>query len=123
MDRPALLVANRHSRRGREVGPFVEALRSGGLKLRHEECRHRAELPALIRALRGEVGAVVLGGGDGTLSAAAPALRETGLPLGILPLGTGNDLARTLGIPLDAEGAVAALIGDAESMVVYLVVS
>ena len=73
MDRPALLVANAHSRRGREVQPFVDALQRGGLQLRREECRHREELPGLIRALRGEVGAVILGGGDGTLSAAARA--------------------------------------------------
>jgi YegS/Rv2252/BmrU family lipid kinase len=44
---------------------------------------------------------VILGGGDGTLNAAAPALIDTGLPMGILPLGTANDLARTLDIPSD----------------------
>jgi YegS/Rv2252/BmrU family lipid kinase len=42
---------------------------------------------------------VILGGGDGTLNAAAAGLVDTQLPLGILPLGTANDLARTLGIP------------------------
>ena len=41
----------------------------------------------------------MIGGGDGTLNAAAPALLDTGLPLGIIPLGTANDLARTLGHP------------------------
>ena len=41
------------------------------------------------------------GGGDGTLNAAAPALVDTGLPLGVLPLGTANDFARTLSIPPD----------------------
>lgn len=110
MDRPALLVANDHSRRGAEVGPFMEALQRGGMRLRREPCRRREELPALIRALREEVGAVILAGGDGTMSAAAPALRDTGLPLGILPLGTANDLARTLAIPTDAEGAAAVIL-------------
>ncbi len=52
-----------------------------------------------IRAHRDEVDLVVLAGGDGTLNAAAEALIDTGLPMGILPLGTANDLARTLMIP------------------------
>ncbi len=45
------------------------------------------------------------------MNAAAPALVETGLPLGLLPLGTANDLARTLSIPTDpveAAGVIAA---------------
>src|SRR3546814_20137629 len=42
---------------------------------------------------------VILGGGDGTMNLAAEAMRECGRPLGILPLGTAKDLARTLGIP------------------------
>lgn len=110
MDRPALLVANGHSRRGADVGPFMEALQRGGLQLRHETCRRREELPKMIRSLREQVGAVILAGGDGTMNAAAPALRDTGLPLGILPLGTANDLARTLGIPLDADAAAAVIL-------------
>ena len=49
---------------------------------------------------------MVLAGGDGTMNAAAPALLETGLPFAIIPLGTGNDLARTLGIPEDLAAAI-----------------
>lgn len=48
---------------------------------------------------------IVLGGGDGTLSRSLPALLKSGLPVGILPLGTANDLARGLGLPDDAEAA------------------
>lgn len=44
---------------------------------------------------------VLVAGGDGTLSGAAPALIQAGKPLGVLPLGTANDLARTLGLPPD----------------------
>lgn len=42
---------------------------------------------------------VVAVGGDGTVRGCAEALADTGVPLGIVPLGTGNLLARTMGIP------------------------
>ena len=108
--RPALLVANAQSRRGEEIGPFVAALERGGVSLLRRACGGREELGGLIRAMRDQVGSVIVGGGDGTLNGAAPALHETGLPLGILPLGTANDLARTLGIPLEAEAAAAVIV-------------
>jgi diacylglycerol kinase family enzyme len=53
--------------------------------------------------------AVVAGGGDGTINAAAQHLAGSGIPLGILPLGTYNHFARDLGIPLDIDGAVATI--------------
>jgi diacylglycerol kinase family enzyme len=48
---------------------------------------------------------IAVGGGDGTLGNAAQALAGTPSALAILPLGTRNHLARTLGIPLDLDGA------------------
>jgi diacylglycerol kinase (ATP) len=105
-----LLVANAHSRRGRDVAPFAEALERAGISLIQAPCRRREELSPLIRSMRDRVGRVILGGGDGTLNAAAAGLRDTGLPLGILPLGTANDLARTLGIPEDPEQAAAVIV-------------
>src|SRR5690606_18763132 len=56
-----------------------------------------------------DVDVVLAGGGDGTVSAAAGALMETGKALAVLPAGTMNLFARGLGIPLDLEDAVAAL--------------
>ena len=53
-----------------------------------------------------DVDLVVAGGGDGTISAAAGALAGTGRPLGILPLGTLNHLARDAGIPMDLDAAL-----------------
>lgn len=69
----------------------------------------RDDVAPAIRAHAGTVDAVVIGGGDGSLNAAAAAIAETGLPLGIVPMGTANDFARTLRIPLDP-GAAARVI-------------
>lgn len=60
---------------------------------------------ALERARRGELTAVVVGGGDGTLSGVAGVLAGTGVPLGILPLGTLNHFAKDLGVPIEIEAA------------------
>ncbi len=54
---------------------------------------------------------VVAVGGDGTVSAVAAGLVGTGRPLGIIPAGTGNTLARELGIPLTIEGALDLVAG------------
>jgi diacylglycerol kinase family enzyme len=48
----------------------------------------------------------VAAGGDGTVNALASAVAGTGIPLGILPIGTLNHFAKDLGIPLDLEQAV-----------------
>ena len=54
---------------------------------------------------------IVAAGGDGTISEVASALVDTGIPLGILPTGTWNALARNLGIPLLLEDALKLLTG------------
>lgn len=53
--------------------------------------------------------AVVAAGGDGTVSCAAGHLAGTKRPLGLLPLGTLNHLARDAGIPADLDGAAAVI--------------
>src|SRR5262249_32516896 len=53
--------------------------------------------------------AAVAAGGDGTGGPVATQLAGSGLPLGILPLGTSNDTARSLGVPLDLARAAAAI--------------
>ncbi len=54
-------------------------------------------------------GAVAIGGGDGTQGCAAAILSKAGAKHAILPLGTRNNLARQLDIPLDLDGAVAVI--------------
>ena len=107
----ALLIANRHSRTGTADLSAVRAvLASHGLEVVERQCERSADVPDTIRRERAGVDLVVLAGGDGTMNAAADALVESRLPLGILPTGTGNDLARTLDIPTDLEAA-ATVIG------------
>jgi diacylglycerol kinase (ATP) len=53
--------------------------------------------------------AVIAAGGDGTIGTVATQIAGTELPLGILPLGTSNDTARALGIPLDLDAASAVI--------------
>jgi len=105
--RPALLVVNTHSRRGAYAAELTAAtLHRAGIPIVRTECGIADNLPDLIGSMADEVGQVVIGGGDGTLNAAAPGLIATGLPLGIVPLGTANDLARTLGTPSEIDSAV-----------------
>jgi YegS/Rv2252/BmrU family lipid kinase len=63
---------------------------------------------AMIAAEAGEIPVVL--SGDGLIGAIGGALAGSETPLGILPAGRGNDLARTLGIPSDPAGAVATLL-------------
>ena len=55
---------------------------------------------------------LVAAGGDGTVSDLVDGLVYTGIPLGIVPVGTANTLARELGIPIDLDQAVQLLAGE-----------
>lgn len=63
-------------------------------------------LPALLEsAMQNERDAVIVCGGDGSILAVIAALRELDLPLGLIPGGTMNVLARDIGLPEEAEAA------------------
>lgn len=108
----SLVIANLNSRRGAQVlQPAIEQLDALGLDTFVQDCGRPEDLAGAILDRAGSADLVVVAGGDGTLNAAAPALAATGLPLGIIPAGTANDLARTLGIPDDIPAA-ARIIAD-----------
>lgn len=89
----ALLILNERSRFGVRDGDAV--------------CRTLAALGIECErdAAAANVEAVIAAGGDGTVVRAVPVAMERGVPLGIVPLGTFNDLARSLGIPREIQSA------------------
>jgi diacylglycerol kinase (ATP) len=108
MARRVLLVVNRKSRTGAEQLETAEAcLRAQGLEVIALGVDAPREIPKAIQARASEIHLVALGGGDGTLNVACEAILDARLPFAILPLGTANDLARTLGIPSKLEDACA----------------
>ncbi|HYP46674.1 MAG TPA: diacylglycerol kinase family protein [Propionibacteriaceae bacterium] len=68
-------------------------------------------------AVAAEVDLVIGAGGDGTIRLIADGLANTGIPLGVVPAGTGNLLARNLDLALDEETALEiALTGDTRAI-------
>ncbi|HKW45762.1 MAG TPA: lipid kinase [Candidatus Eremiobacteraceae bacterium] len=104
--RRALVLLNE---KARSVAPNVqrtlEALQSRGFHIVRSKIPKRAEIAQLIKRHLDSVDLVIVGGGDGTLNCVLQGIIGSGLPLGLLPLGTANDLAKTLGIPHDLQEA------------------
>lgn len=101
MTKRALLLVNRHSRKGQHsFAQAVDILNNLGFELIVVPIKSSEELPRLVRKHGPNVEVVIVGGGDGTLNGVVDSLMDMQLPLGILPFGTANDLARTLKIPL-----------------------
>lgn len=97
----------------RAVGPLVlDALeRSGHQVVRLQEAGVEQLRHAVVTEIERGLDALVVVGGDGMVSLAVEAVRDSGLPFGVIPSGTGNDIARGLGIPLgDPEAAIANLL-------------
>ena len=105
-----LVLINRGSRQGdADLSPVLGLLRASGLEVVAVSSDDHSRLRQAIDEHRGALDRIVVGGGDGTLNALADALVEMRVPVGVLPLGTTNDLARTLGLPSDLAAAVAVI--------------
>jgi YegS/Rv2252/BmrU family lipid kinase len=100
MSKRALLLINRQAGRGAHaLAQAVESLHDLDFELVTIPVKHAEQIAARIQQYGPQLDLVIIGGGDGTLNAAVDSLVQRQLPLGILPLGTANDLARTLAIP------------------------
>lgn len=104
----ATLVVNAMSRRG--AAAFEEArdkLTAAGIKLIDAHAVQNPEImEPVVKAAIAKAPMVIIGGGDGTLSSAVDYFAGTVTVFAVLPLGTANSFARTLGLPLDLDGAV-----------------
>jgi len=96
------LLANPAARAGAHTGAATRAaerLRARGVQTSILSGGSAAESSALLRAaIEVGVDAVAVAGGDGTVHLAIQEVAGTGIPLGIIPSGTGNDFAATLGL-------------------------
>lgn len=102
---------NPNSRDAADAAPeAMRLLRDGGFDVLPVDCGSPDEATREILRRRTEIDCIVACGGDGTLNSAAQALADTGLPLGIIPAGTANDLARTLQIPTGIAEAVGVIL-------------
>ena len=109
LPRSAVLLVNAKSRTGQDA--FRQArklLREAGITLTASKAvKNPAKLPGEVKkAVAAGAEMVIVGGGDGSLSCAVDHLVGSQTVFAILPLGTANSFARTIGVPLDIAGAV-----------------
>ena len=109
LPKQAVVVVNVHSRKGQVA--FEEACERLGAAGVHVIAKHAVEDPDQMRpiirqAIADKAPMVIVGGGDGSLSTTVDDFLGTDTVFAILPLGTANSFARTLGIPLELEGAI-----------------
>jgi diacylglycerol kinase (ATP) len=104
------MLVNPNARRGPQALEVVDQLAAGGVDVTVERFSAPSEVSPDIVRRAAQTDLVIVCGGDGTVAAAARGLLETGLPMGVLPLGTANDLARTLGLPLDLPAAAEVIL-------------
>jgi YegS/Rv2252/BmrU family lipid kinase len=112
----AVLVANSGARQTAESFAKARAMlveRGVRLTMTHVVDNHKDLCRYVRRAVKSGAPLVIVAGGDGTMTAAAGQLAKSKSVLGVLPLGTGNSFALSLGIT-DLETAIGAIVAGRE---------
>ena len=119
LPKQAILIVNAASRSGADA--FADArdkLKAAGIELLDAKAvKDPKRMGCAIKAAIKKAPMVIVGGGDGSLSSSVELFMGTETILGVLPLGTANSFARTLGIPLEIEGAIEVIVcGEARKI-------
>jgi YegS/Rv2252/BmrU family lipid kinase len=116
--RRALLIVNPASRIGRKAMPKAQAsFEDAGVHCDTRITESPGHAARLASQMASQYDAVFTIGGDGTAMEVVGALAHTGPPVGVIPGGTGNILARTFGTPLRPGHAVQALLDGDEARI------
>lgn len=104
----ALLLINPRSRNGSEtrIEEGIAQLGRAGITVLEIILDNTTTASQVIEQHYHQIQLVIIGGGDGTIHSALPALYRYKIPFAVLPLGTANDFARSLGIPTDIDAAL-----------------
>ena len=122
--RKAILISNpktgRYASRRRPVEELAQQLESLGMKVDLRLTQGPGDATAIAaRAAGNGTSDVIVAGGDGTINEAIQGLAGSKARLAIIPRGTGNVLARELGLPLDDEQALK-VVAQGKSRQIYL---
>ncbi|MEV7561160.1 diacylglycerol kinase [Streptomyces sp. NPDC089795] len=117
MSHEVTLFVNPTAGRGRgahAAQPAASAVRAAGFSVRTVVGTDAPDaLARLMAAVREGTGAVIAVGGDGVVSLALQALAGTPVPLGVVAVGTGNDFARAMGLPVREPARAGQLAAEA----------
>ena len=112
LPKQAILIVNGGSRRGAEL--FAEArdkLKAAGVELLDaKKCSTAKSMETAVKSALKKAPMVIIGGGDGSLSSVVDFFIGTKVVFAFLPLGTANSFARTIGMPLDLDGAIEVIV-------------
>ena len=108
LPKQAILIVNAASRSGADAFAAArEKLTAAGVELIEAKAvKNPKSMDGTVKKAIKKAPMVIVGGGDGSLSSSVDFFLGTDTVLGVLPLGTANSFARTLGIPLDLDGAI-----------------